>query len=135
MIFLLSIFWYVRTVRALFFTLYLWQLKEYHIGRFLAHFRTKKGRRLFFHPFLPAKLALLALWFFVPEIATLLLVFLYVGETGLFANAARKQMLLLPVLTRKTVVLILSLFFPAGSVLGWCSCIFCRSSLSRSFAF
>ena len=111
MIFLLPIFWFIRTARALLFTLYLWQLKEYHIGRFLAHFRTQKGRRLFLHPFLPAKLALLALWFFQKEIAIILLLVLYGGETGLFANAARKRTLLLPVLTRKTVVLTLSLFF------------------------
>ena len=111
MILLLPIFWFIRTARALLFALYLWQLKEYHIGRFLAHFHTAKGKRLFFHPFVAAKLALLALWFVQKETAIILLFILYAGETGLFANATRKRMLLLPVLTRKTVVLALSLFF------------------------
>jgi len=80
MIFLLSFFWYLRTARVLLFVLYLWQLKEYHIGRFLAHFRTSKGKRLFFHPFVASKLALLALWFFEPEAALMLLLLLYIGE-------------------------------------------------------
>lgn len=108
---LLPVFWYLRTARALLFTLYLWQVKEYHIGRFLAHFRTAKGKRLFFHPFVAAKLALLTLWFFAPQTATLFLVLLYVGETVLFANAARTKTLVLPALTRKTAVLMFSALF------------------------
>jgi len=111
MIFLLSFFWYIRTARALLFVLYLWQLKEYHIGRFLAHFRTTKGRRLFFHPFVATKLALLLLWFFWPGVVILPLLVLYAGETILFFNAVRTKTLLFPVLTRKTTVLILSLLF------------------------
>jgi len=117
MIFFLSFFWYVRTTRALLFSLYLWQLKEYHIGRFLAHFRTSKGRRLFFHPFVAAKLLLLGLWFFEPESAMLFLILLYIGETALLLNAAKTKTLLFPVLTRKTIVLILSLLFLQSVVL------------------
>ncbi|MCH7828587.1 UDP-N-acetylmuramoyl-tripeptide--D-alanyl-D-alanine ligase [Patescibacteria group bacterium] len=111
MILLLSFFWYIRTARALFFTLYLWQLKEYHIGRFLAHFRTAKGKRLLFHPFVAAKLALLVLWFFQPVTAAFLLLVLYIGETILFFRAANTKTLLFPVLTRKTTVLMFSLLF------------------------
>jgi len=81
------------------------------MGRFLAHFHTAKGKRLFFHPFVALKLALLVLWFFEAEIATLLLVFLYVGETALLVNAARTKTLLFPVLTRKTAVLVFSALF------------------------
>lgn len=32
------------------FWLYLWQLKEYHIGRFIDHFRTHKGKKLLSSP-------------------------------------------------------------------------------------
>lgn len=111
MIFLLSFFWYIRTARALLFVLYLWQLKEYHIWRFSAHFKTIKGRRIFFHPFIAAKLTLLSLWFFEPYVALVLLLLLYIGETALLLNAARTKTLLFPVLTRKTAVLIFSVFF------------------------
>ena len=45
-IYILSFVWLVRTAKAILFWLYLWQLKEYHIGRFLDHFRTEKGKRL-----------------------------------------------------------------------------------------
>lgn len=117
MIFLLSFFWYVRTARALLFALYLWQLKEYHIKRFLAHFLTSKGKRLFFHPFIAVKLALLVLWFSHPEAAMLLLLALYIGEAALLLNAARTKTLLLPVLTRKTTVLILSALLVQSAVL------------------
>jgi UDP-N-acetylmuramoyl-tripeptide--D-alanyl-D-alanine ligase len=111
MIFLLSFFWYIRTARTLLFALYIWQIKEYHIGRFFAYLKTTKGKRLFFHPFIAVKLALLALWFFEPQIALALLLFLYVSETGLLANALRTKTFILPVVTRKTAVLIFSVFF------------------------
>ncbi|MFH1462452.1 MAG: UDP-N-acetylmuramoyl-tripeptide--D-alanyl-D-alanine ligase [bacterium] len=44
---LLTLSWFIRTTKAVLFWLFLWQLKEYHIGRFLDHFRTEKGKRLF----------------------------------------------------------------------------------------
>jgi UDP-N-acetylmuramoyl-tripeptide--D-alanyl-D-alanine ligase len=37
--------WGVGALRAILFWLYLWQLKDYHIGRFVDHFRTSKGRK------------------------------------------------------------------------------------------
>ncbi|MDO8633024.1 MAG: hypothetical protein Q7K38_00530, partial [Candidatus Wildermuthbacteria bacterium] len=42
-------FWFVRTLKTVLFWLYLWQLKEYHIGRFLDYFRTQKGRQSLFN--------------------------------------------------------------------------------------
>lgn len=108
MVFLLSFFWYVRTARALLFVLYLWQVKEYHIGRFLDHFTTLKGRRVLFHPFALLKLVLLGMWFAAPGTALLLLLTLYVAETALFFRALRRKTFLAPVLTRKTAVLLAS---------------------------
>ena len=54
----LSIFWFLRQIKANLFWLYLWQLKEYHIGRFIDHFRTHRGRELLFNRLLILKLAL-----------------------------------------------------------------------------
>lgn len=45
----LLIFWIIRTAKAVLFWIYLWQLKEYHIGRFLDHFRTTKGKLALFN--------------------------------------------------------------------------------------
>ena len=109
MIFFLSFLWYLRTARALAFVLYLWQLKEYHIGRFLAYFNTTKGKRLLFHPFIASKLLLLGLWFFDHQIALYLLLFLYVAETLLLLHAVRTENFILPVWTRKTIVLMITL--------------------------
>ncbi|MDD5639714.1 MAG: UDP-N-acetylmuramoyl-tripeptide--D-alanyl-D-alanine ligase [Candidatus Pacebacteria bacterium] len=40
-------FWSIRQSKANFFWLYLWQLKNYHTSRFLAHFDTKAGKSIF----------------------------------------------------------------------------------------
>lgn len=42
-------FWLITAVRLHLFWLYLWQLKNYHIGRFRAHFSTANGRRALFN--------------------------------------------------------------------------------------
>jgi len=38
--------WFLKQVKNYLFWLYLWQLKNYHFGRFLAHFRTEAGKRI-----------------------------------------------------------------------------------------
>src|SRR3989344_43754 len=87
------IFWLIREVKVMLFWLYLWQLKEYHIGRFLAHFQTARGRRLLLNPWAGAKLILLVGVFFIPN-AIFLLIPLYAVE--FFLRKAPK-----PVFTRK----------------------------------
>ncbi|MBU3895910.1 hypothetical protein KKG36_01145, partial [Patescibacteria group bacterium] len=49
--FFIYIFWLIRSALQIFFWLYLWQLKQYHTGRFLDHFKTTNGKKLIFHPF------------------------------------------------------------------------------------
>lgn len=75
----LSLFfvWLVRANRQIMFWLYLWQLKEYHWGRFVDHFRTAKGRQIFWNKLFLIKLVLLATgaWFFVLPVD---------GRTGFF---------------------------------------------------
>lgn len=70
MIILLSTLWFIRTVKAILFWLYLWQLKEYHIGRFVDHFRTAKGKSLILNPILISKYILLVIFlaFFLSSI-------------------------------------------------------------------
>jgi UDP-N-acetylmuramoyl-tripeptide--D-alanyl-D-alanine ligase len=59
MIFLVSILWLIVFTKKLFFWVWLWQLKEYHIGRFLDHFRTYKGKRLILNYLLFLKILVL----------------------------------------------------------------------------
>ena len=42
---LLILLWFIREIKAILFWLYFWQLKEYHIGRAIDHFRTEKGKK------------------------------------------------------------------------------------------
>ena len=41
-----AILWFLILTKTLFFWVWLWQLKEYHLGRFRAHFETQKTKKL-----------------------------------------------------------------------------------------
>ena len=43
---LIAILWLIVFTKKLLFWVWLWQLKEYHVGRFKAHFQTEKGKRI-----------------------------------------------------------------------------------------
>jgi len=45
---IISIIWFLIFLKLLFFWIWLWQLKEYHWGRFKAHFETQKIRKFLF---------------------------------------------------------------------------------------
>src|SRR3989338_4439526 len=90
MVFFFSLFsflWLARSFKSIFFCVYLWQLKEYHIGMFLDHFRTYKGQRIFLNllPSLKVILFIILLagsQFFAPALYFILL--LYVIEVAAF---------------------------------------------------
>ena len=44
-------FFCFRLIKYDLFWMYLWQLKNYHIGRFLAHFETDNGKKIFYNIF------------------------------------------------------------------------------------
>ena len=102
----LAIFWLVRAVRALLFWIFLWQLKEYHIGRVRAHLDTWQGRRIFWNPLYGGKLALFFLAFFLPTFTLFLALFLYGAEAVGAAAAWARRRLLKPAFTAKTVLLL-----------------------------
>ena len=43
---IITIIWFLIFLKLLLFWLWLWQLKEYHLGRFLAHFETQKFKKV-----------------------------------------------------------------------------------------
>jgi len=119
----LAIFWFIRTTKFVLFYLYLWQLKEYHLGRFLDHFRTEKGRRLLWNPVDLLKIIFLIYFFAFPfffssslylfSIYSLLpsaILILYFTESIKAIRDIFQKKLKLPTLTKKTVFLALSLF-------------------------
>ncbi len=56
---LLFSLWLLREIKLVLFWVYFWQLKEYHIGRLIDHFRTFKGKRLFLNFLIVIKVILL----------------------------------------------------------------------------
>ncbi len=103
------------------FWVFLWQLKEYHIGRFIDHFRTEKGKRIVFAKPLILKLILLFLFLvstgygilyksFSLSILTWLVLILYFLESCKFLYDLFKRKLKKPVFTKKTIFLIFSIF-------------------------
>jgi UDP-N-acetylmuramoyl-tripeptide--D-alanyl-D-alanine ligase len=110
--YILSLFWFIRETKAILFWLYLWQLKEYHIGRFVDHFRTEKGKRIFLNYFQFIKIFLILGFFFFPLVFPSILIFLYFAESVIFFKNLFQKRLLKPILTKKITFLILSgLFF------------------------
>ncbi len=46
MTYLISLVWFLIFLKLFIFWLWLWQLKEYHLGRFLAHFEAQKVKKI-----------------------------------------------------------------------------------------
>jgi len=124
--------WLIVFLKKTLFWIWLWQLKEYHLGRFLDHFRTEKGKKLFLNWLFFVKVFLfvtvliflikiddLIILYILKKYQTLIrLVILYLGYFPYFvlilffletlkilADIAIKR-LKKPVLTEKTILLI-----------------------------
>ncbi len=100
--------WFIRTIKFVLFWIYLWQLKDYHIARFIDHFRTYKGKQILFHPLPIIKcvllIALLINYYFF-NVVFFVLFILYFAESLLFAYSVIKKRFKKPVLTKKTLFL------------------------------
>src|SRR3989338_9503209 len=87
MFLILSILWFIRTSKHVLFWLYLWQLKEYHMGRFLDHFKTQKGQRLVLNPLQSFKILLTILFLLDNIVFVWVLLLFYFIESFLFFRA------------------------------------------------
>ena len=107
MTFLILFLWFIVFTKKFFFWSWLWQLKEYHIGRFLDHFRTDKGKKLILNPLLVLKIVILFGVIFYPVIFSAYFVLLFfLLEFLLVSKAFINKTLRLPVLTRKTGIIL-----------------------------
>lgn len=111
MFFVLVSLWFFRTIKYVLFWLYLWQLKEYHIGRFLDHFSTYKGKKLVSNPLQSFKILLAVIFLLSQSLFTWLLFFVYLAESLLFLKAIFQKRIKKPVITFKTAFLLLVLVF------------------------
>src|SRR3989338_441494 len=108
------IFWAVIFAKKLLFWTYLWQLKEYHIGRFIDHFRTYKGKRLILNWWLLLKVLILfgiyfsaeLIWTEVKKNLVYLAVFVFFLEGALFLKSVHQGIYKRPIITRKTAVIL-----------------------------
>src|SRR3989344_2760055 len=103
--------WLVRTIKAVLFWIYLWQLKEYHIGRFVDHFRTHKGKKLIFNFLLGIKIVLLPLIFIRPLLFAWILGLVYVFEFLVFGLQVIKNTIKKPIITFKKNFFFFFFFF------------------------
>jgi len=98
--------WFFRTSKIVLFYLYLWQLKEYHVGRFLDHFSTDKGRKLIFNPVNILKIILLLVFPFVPLLTFFGTIAFYLFEFVKTSFDFATKRIKLPILTKKSIFLI-----------------------------
>ncbi len=110
---LITFLWFVITIKYVLFWIYLWQLKEYHVGRFLDHFTTHKGRKLIFGTFTILKVILLIIFsvsYYLFPIVFYILLFVYLVEALLFIFNIIRRNFKKPILTTKTIFLMLVSF-------------------------
>ena len=105
MLYFLYGLWFIRTLKYVLFWLYLWQLKEYHIGRFLDHFNTEKGKKLLLNPLLDFKIIFLLFFISTNDIFISFLVFVYLAETIIFLRQIYLKAIKKPVRTAKSLFL------------------------------
>ena len=108
---LIILFWFVVFTKKLFFWVYLWQLKEYHIGRFRDHLRTDKGKKLIFNYWLALKVTVFLLFVLLTSLRPIFLFFIFLiflTEFIFTLRALIRKKFRIPVLTKKTSLILSS---------------------------
>jgi UDP-N-acetylmuramoyl-tripeptide--D-alanyl-D-alanine ligase len=108
MFFLLIIFWFLVEIKFILFWLYLWQLKDYHIGRFVAHFETYKAKKIFLNFIQLLKIFLFILLLISASLVSYLfwiLFAIYVAESVLFLRGILFKSAKVPQATPKMLIL------------------------------
>jgi UDP-N-acetylmuramoyl-tripeptide--D-alanyl-D-alanine ligase len=115
---ILIFFWVIVSVKQILFWINLWQLKDYHIPRFIDHFRTAKGKELIFNKLRILKIVLFVIFLILilsPSIVYIQLIFyiiiaVYLTEVVLFLRQMINRNFKKPKFTKKTLFLILFSF-------------------------
>jgi len=100
--------WLLVETKHLLFWLYLWQLKDYHFGRFIDHLRTHQGRKIFLNPLYISKLGLLILFFWrggLSNYIPLAIFLLYLSEIIRFFRTVLNKSFKKPTPTKKILFL------------------------------
>ncbi len=106
LIYLLFSFWLLRQLKSQLFWIYLWQLKEYHLGRFIDHFRTAKGKRIFLNFLFLFKIFLLFVSFCFRHFPLFyFLFFIFLLEALKFLKDFFEKRVIVPIFTKKVIFL------------------------------
>lgn len=117
--FLIAILWLIVFNKKMLFWVYLWQLKEYQLARFKAHFQTVKGKKTIINYLLVLKLILIPFLIFYFYYFFWVLFLFFSFETFIFFFRFLRKSFKKPVLTKK-IILILSVgFFLEISIIYW----------------
>ena len=106
----LGIVWFLAEIKSIFFWLFLWQLKDYHIGRFVDHFRTQKGKTAIINASVLVKVFFFLLFLGVPQqfqFLVLILIFVYIIQDLLFLRTFITRSVKAPKITLKAFLLFL----------------------------
>ena len=113
MLYLFTFFWFVRTTKSILFWIYLWQLKEYHIGRFIDYFRTEKGKKAVINWLFLVKLLVfigLVGVFNKPGLGQDFLIYfifvIFFAESAFAVKRIIQKTLKAPILTKKTSIIL-----------------------------
>ncbi len=104
MLTLIAIVWFIWELKYALFWLYLWQLKEYHVGRFVDHFRTHKGKKLIVNFEQIFKLFIFIFLFWAPQFSFVFIavsLLLYLMEAAIVFRATVSKNLKAPQGTAK----------------------------------
>ena len=115
---IITILWFLVFTKLLIFWVWLWQIKEYHLGRFRAHFETQKIRKFLFSlhgircPELTQKVAIIL-------VAGIFIEFLFLLFVFNFTNYLFYIFLLILIILAPIIISILILFFqiPANIII------------------
>ncbi len=98
----LSLIWTLANLRKALFWIWLWQLKEHHLGRFLAHFQTFKGKRLWLNIQNLIKVLILLTLFFNSQLFVSLSLIWFSLEFLISLKKAQEKRIFLPKITLRT---------------------------------
>ena len=115
--------WLIVLIKKLFFWTWLWQLKQYYAKRVIEHFRTAKGRKLIFNILNFAKLISILGIIFLYKPFIFIIILIYFFEALIFGFRIIKKSFKYPVLTKKSILIILSEFLLAGVIIFFLFCL------------
>jgi len=114
---ILIFLWTIVLIKKLFFWTWLWQLKQYYTKRIVEHFWTAKGRKLIFNILNFAKLISILGIIFWYKPFIFIIVLIYFLEALIFGFRIIKKSFKYPVLTKKSILIILSEFLLASVII------------------